>query len=269
MPPLHRYLGNPVLSFIGRLFFRVPIGDFHCGMRAVRRSRYEDLNLHTLGMEYASEMIVSAALRDFRIAEVPTTLSPDGRSRPPHLRTWRDGWRHLRFLLLYSPRWLFLYPGAALTLIGLALMLWLLPDERKVGSVGLDVQTLVYAGGAVIVGYQAVLFSVLARSFAVSEGLLPPSRRWHGLLRRIRLETGLLAGVALLLVGLGVATWAFVDWANSGYGHLDPASSLRRAIPAMCALALGSETLLASFLISLLNLRRRGPAVAPQPAGDG
>jgi len=173
MPFLHRRLGNPLLSGLGRLFFKSPCHDFHCGMRAFRKDAYERMGLRTTGMEFASEMVVKATLLRLRITEVRATLSPDGRSRPPHLRTWHDGWRYLRFLLLYSPRWLFLYPGLVLMLAGVLAGGWLLSGPRKVGSVQLDVHTLLYAAMAVLVGFQAVAFAVFTKIFAVSEGLLP------------------------------------------------------------------------------------------------
>ena len=180
MPPLHRYLGNPVLTLIGRLFFGSPSGDFHCGIRAFRRDIVSRLNLRTTGMEFASEMVVKATLHTLRIAEVPATLSPDGRHRPPHLRSWRDGWRHLRFMLLFSPRWLFLYPGLTLMVVGLAALVLLVPGMVFVGNVGLGVHTMLYAATAILVGFQAVLFSTLTRVFAMSTGLLPETGRGAG-----------------------------------------------------------------------------------------
>ena len=173
MPPLHKYLGNPVLSFVGRVFFPSPARDFHCGIRAFSKEAFEKMDLHTTGMEFASEMVVKASLLGIPIAEVPTTLKPDGRSRAPHLRTWPDGWRHLRFLMLYSPRWLFLYPGFLLTLIGLLGTLWLLPHAQRVGDVRFDVNTLVYATACLLLGFHTVLFAVSAKVFAVTTGLLP------------------------------------------------------------------------------------------------
>ena len=179
MPPLHRYLGNPVLTTIGRVFFRSPCGDFHCGLRGFRPGCRFSLDLQSPGMEFASEMVVKATLRRLHIAEVPTTLSPDGRSRPPHLRSWRDGWRHLRFLLLFSPRWLFLLPGAALFIVGLAMMIWLLPGPRRVGSVTLDIHTLFYAALAVVVGFHSMLFWVFTKVYGMREGIVPPDPRFQ------------------------------------------------------------------------------------------
>ncbi len=264
MPPLHRYLGNPVLSFLGRTFFGSRVGDFHCGLRAFRRDRILELDLHTLGMEFASEMVVKAALHRLDVREVATTLAPDGRSRAPHLRTWSDGWRHLRFLLLYTPRWLYLYPGALLMAAGLAVMLWLLPNARAVGGIGFDVQTLLYGAGAVIVGYQAILFAVLSKVFAMTEGLLPRDGRWQWLLRHVKLETGLAAGTALVLAGLVGLAVSFSRWSAVSFGPLDPTHSLRATIPTVCALVLGVETMFASFLFSLLGIRRR-ESVVPLP----
>jgi len=180
MPPLHRYLGNPVLSGIGRLFFSSPVGDFHCGLRGFNRQSILRLGLATEGMEFASEMVVRATVAGLRIAEVPATLSPDGRSRAPHLRSFRDGWRHLRFLMLFSPRWVFLYPGAVLMLLGIASMLWLLPGPRRIGSIGLDVNTLIYSSAAIVCGFQAVVFAVFAKVFAINAVLLPDDARISG-----------------------------------------------------------------------------------------
>ncbi|MGC9198757.1 MAG: glycosyltransferase family 2 protein [Acidobacteriaceae bacterium] len=257
MPPLHRYLGNPVLSFLGRRFFHAPIGDFHCGIRAFSKDAYNRLGVRTTGMEFASEMVVKSALLGQKIVEVPTTLKKDGRSRPPHLRTWRDGWRHLRFLLLYSPRWLFLYPGLALMLVGLALMAWLLPASRPLGHVNLGVDTLAYISAAVLVGFQLVFFAVAAKVFAISEGLLPEDEGFQRWFHYITLETGLLVGALLVLCGIGIALSSVLSWAHTGYGHLQPVQMMRRTLPAMLCLMLGTEVCFASFFLSLLGLRRR------------
>jgi len=208
MPPLHRYFGNPALTRLGRLFFRSPVGDFYCGMRGFRKDAYERMGLRTTGMEFATEMVVKSTLLDLRIAEVPTTLSPDGRSRPPHLRTWRDGWRTLRFFLLYSPRWLFLYPGMALMVVGSLLGLWLLPAQRTVGSVTFDVHTMVYAAAFVLLGFQAIAFAVFTKFFAISEGLLPPDRTLDKLFQYITLEVGIAVGTLLTIAGLATSDYA-------------------------------------------------------------
>ena len=257
MPPLHRYLGNPVLSFLGRLLFRAPIGDFHCGIRAFRRDSYDALDLRTTGMEFASEMVVKASLLGQRIAEVPTTLQKDGRSRPPHLQTWRDGWRHLRFLLMYSPRWLFLAPGLLLMLAGSALTAWLLPSERPLGHVNLGVDTLAYAAAAILLGFQLVFFGVAAKVFATTEGLLPEDVKFNRWFRYITLETGLLVGALLLLTGIGIAVSSVVGWAHAGYGPMPPVTMMRHTLPSMLCLMLGAEVCFASFFLSLLGLRRR------------
>lgn len=257
MPALHRYLGNPVLSFLGRLFFRSSIGDFHCGLRAFDRDAIVRLDLRTTGMEFASEMVVKAELSGLAVSEVPTRLRPDGRSGPAHLRSWRDGWRHLRFLLLYSPRWLFLYPGIALTLAGLALMGWLLPGPKTVGGVVLDAQTLLYAGGAVVLGHQAVLFAVFAKVFAVTAGLLPGNPRLDRALRRFTVEGGLLAGAGLVLAGVAGTVLAVAQWGSRDFGPLDFSTSMRVIVPALVALMLGAETVLASFFLGVLGVQRR------------
>jgi hypothetical protein len=253
MPFLHRYLGNPVLSGLGRLFFHSPCADFHCGMRAFRKAQVERMDLRSTGMEFASEMVVKAGLLGMKVAEVPTTLSPDGRSRPPHLRTWRDGWRHLRFLLMYSPRWLFLYPGAALIVLGLVGCALLLPGPRGI----FDVHTLLYTFVAIALGFQLVAFAVFAKVFAISEGLLPDDPQITRALRYVTLETGLLVGVLLTLFGIGGSVLAVSDWGVQNFGALDPSRMLRLVLPAAFALMLGVEIICASFFLSILGLRRR------------
>jgi glycosyltransferase involved in cell wall biosynthesis len=256
MPTLHRYIGNPVLTFLGRRFFHSESRDFHCGIRGFRRSKVLELKLRTTGMEFASEMVVKATINRLAITEVPTTLSPDGRTRSPHLRTWRDGWRHLRFLLLYSPRWLFLYPGIALMAFGVALGIALLPGPIRIGGVGLDVNALIYAMVAVLAGFQAVTFAVFARSFAFTEGLLPSSPGIERAFRLITLERGLIAGFLLLLVGLGFTIYAVVNWGSQGFGALNVSDAIRIVIPGATATVLGFEVVLASFFLSILGLGR-------------
>jgi hypothetical protein len=257
MPPLHKYLGNPVLTGLGRLFFRSPVGDFHCGLRGFSKSALVKLDLHTTGMEFASEMVVKATLHRMRITEVPTTLSPDGRSRAPHLRSWRDGWRHLRFLLLYSPRWLFLYPGALLMLLGLAVGLWLLPGPRNIGGVTIDVHTMLYAALAIVIGFQAIVFAIFTKVFAISEGLLPDDPRLQRVFRYITLEVGLIVGSLLLLVGLAGSVYAYVNWGEHSFGPLNTSRTMRIVIPSVTSLTLGCQTVLSSFFLSILGLRRR------------
>ena len=257
MPPLHKYLGNPVLTGIGRLLFRSPCRDFHCGLRGFSKEAALKMDLRTPGMEFASEMVVKATLNKLRIIEVPTTLSPDGRSRQPHLRSWRDGWRHLRFLLLYSPRWLFFYPGVLLMLVGLAVGLWLLPGPRAVGSVTFDVHTLLYAAAAVLTGFQAVNFAVFTKIFGVTSGLLPPDAKLDKAFKYVTLESGIVAGVVLFLTGLGLSIFAVSDWGAHSFGALDPTRILRLVIPAVSAMMLGSEIVLSSFFLSVLGLTKR------------
>ena len=256
MPPLHKYLGNPVLTGIGRLFFRSPCGDFHCGLRGFSKAAIQRLDLRTRGMEFASETVVKASLHGLRITEVPTTLSVDGRNRPPHLRSWRDGWRHLRFLLLYSPRWLFLYPGLLLMLIGTGVSGWLLVGPRVVDGITLDVHTFLYAAMAIVMGYQTVIFAIFTKVFAITEGLLPEDPRLKTLFRYIRLETGILAGALLLATGIGLSMYALSFWSSTSFGPLDPSRTLRLVIPAVTAIALGLQTVLSSFFLSILGLER-------------
>jgi len=269
MPPLHRYLGNPVLSIIGRVFFKVPARDFHCGLRAFRRKSIQSLDLQTTGMEFASEMVVKASLMGLRITEVPTTLSPDGRSRAPHLRTWRDGWRHLRFLLLYSPRWLFLYPGILATLVGLAATAWLLPSARTVGALRFDVDTLTYAVGLTLMGAHICVFAVCAKVFGISEGLLPPDPGFSRLFRYLNLETGIMAGLMLFFMGLGSMGYSLQVWYHTGFGILDATRMLRITLPSAGLLMLGVEAIFGSFFLSLLGLaRHRATPPAPQETDE-
>src|SRR5882672_7621038 len=227
MPPLHRYLGNPVLTGIGRVFFKSPAGDFHCGLRGFRREAVLGLDLRTTGMEFASEMVVKSTLHKLRITEVPTALQPDGRSRAPHLRSWSDGWRHLRFLLLYSPRWLFLYPGILLIAFGLIAGTLLLQGPVFVGSIAFDAQTLLYAAAAVILGFQAVAFSVFTKVFAISEGLLPEDPKLTFSQIKVNLEKGLILGVSLVLTDLVCSAYSVWTWKRASFGMLDSAHTLR------------------------------------------
>src|ERR1700760_294023 len=221
MPPLHRYLGTPVLSFIGRLFFHSKIGDFHCGLRGFRRDSAIALGLQATGMEFASEMVVKATLARQKVTEVPTPLARDGRSRPPHLRSWRDGWRHLRFLLLFSPRWLFFYPGLVLLLLGLGFGIAVLPGPLDVGGVSLDVDTLVACGAAVDIGFQAILFWLFTQVYAGSEGFLPTEPRVQTLLGKLSLERGLLTGAAVGVAGLVGLIFSLIYWQGHSFGHLN------------------------------------------------
>ena len=254
MPFLHRYLGNPVLTGIGNLFFASSCGDFHCGMRAFRKDSFQRMGIRSTGMEFASEMVVKASLLRMKVTEIPTTLSPDGRSRPPHLRTWRDGWRHLRFMLMYSPRWLFLYPGTFLILLGLAGCAWLLPGPRFVHGIGFDVHTLLYAFVSVLMGFQLCAFAVFTKVFAISEGLLPEDPRLNRAFRFVTLEKGLAAGGLLVVLGIGGSIFAVSGWAKESFGALDAEHILRIVMPSVFALTLGVQIICSSFFLSILGL---------------
>lgn len=256
MPPLHRYLGNPVLSTIGRLFFGSPVGDFHCGLRGFERGAMRRLELRAPGMEFASEMVVKATVQGLRMAEVPTTLSPDGRSRPPHLRSWRDGWRHLRFLLVFCPRWLFLYPGAGLFLAGLLAMALLLPGPVRVAGLTFDVHTLLYASGAMIMGFQAVQFWVFARIYGAQEGVVPEDRRLSALLARVGLEPALIVAGLLVVLGLALGIAAVAIWGAERFGPLSGMGAMRVAIASVTAMVLGLQLAFGAFFVSLLWMMR-------------
>jgi glycosyltransferase involved in cell wall biosynthesis len=257
MPALHKYVGNPILSGIGRMFFRSPCNDFHCGLRGFSKVAYERMGLRTTGMEFATEMIVKASLLQMSACEVPTSLSPDGRNRAPHLRTWRDGWRHLRFLLLYNPRWLFYYPGLVLMLLGTAVGAWLLPGPQRIGRIVFDVHTLLYATVAILLGFQAIAFAVFTKLFVISEGLHPPFTRLGSVARFMSLEAGLSIGAILTAIGLAGSIYAMHIWSSVNFGPLDVAKTLRLAIPASLFLTLGVQSIFFSFFLSVLRLRRQ------------
>jgi glycosyltransferase involved in cell wall biosynthesis len=254
MPWSHRWLGNPVLSSINKMFFHAPVGDTHCGLRAFTKDAYEKMRLRATGMEFASEMVIKASLKGMRITEVPVVLRPDGRSRPPHLRTWRDGWRHLRFMLLFSPRWLFLYPGLALLVVGLGLSALLIAGPLRIGGVRLDIHTMLVAGFLALLGYQLVLFAVFTKMFAIREGFHPPHPALQTLLRYVTLEVGLLAGALMALGGLVALVLAVTSWQSVGFGNLNPSTTMREVIPAVVLLSLGTQTIFASFFISILSI---------------
>ena len=257
MPWKNRWIGTPALSAIGKIFFQCPVGDFNCGLRAFSKESFRRMNLRTTGMEFASEMIIKATLLKMKIAEVPTTLSPDGRSRAPHLRPWRDGWRHLRFMLLCSPRWLFLYPGFLMALTGLMSCFWLLPGPKAFFNVTLDIHTLFYAAIGVLVGFQALLFALFSKTFAMTEGLLPPDRKMEGFFRWFHLELWLAIGGLLVAAGFGGAVYSVTFWGEHGFGVLSPSEVMRMAIPSGLALALGFQIVLSGFFLSLLRMARK------------
>jgi glycosyltransferase involved in cell wall biosynthesis len=257
MPRANRYFGNPLLTFIGRLLYGCPVGDIYCGLRGFRRQAIVDLDLRARGMEFAVEMAVKASLAGLNIDEVPTTLSPDGRNHPPHLRPWRDGWRTLTLLLLYNPRWMFLYPGLVLMAIGTISGTLLIIGPRSVGGVTFAFHTLVYSGFALLMGFQSVLFSILAKKFAIEEGLLPERVKLGRYPRWFSLERGVISGTIVFLLGLFGSVYAVVDWGARSFGNLDPELTLRIVIPSVTAMFLGVQMVFASFFLSVLGLRRQ------------
>ncbi len=257
MPWKNRYLGNPILSRIGRLLFRVPAKDLHCGLRGLRKEAFKQMDLRTTGMEYASEMVIKATLLGLKICEVPTTLSKDGRSRPPHLRPWRDGWRHLRFMLLFSPRWLFMVPGALLLIVSLGVFAWLLPGPRRVGSVTLDIHTLAFAAAGMLLGYLAVLQGVVIRIFGAREGLLPTKTIFWALRKYPVLEIGATTGILMVLSGLVLGVWSLLRWQQFGFGRLDPSRMMRFVTGSVLLLLLGGITFLFSLTMGFLMLPTR------------
>lgn len=265
MPNLHKYLGNPVLSFVGRLFFKADVGDFHCGLRGFRRDSILALKPTTAGMEFASEVVVKAYLGGLRIAEVPTTLKKDGRSRPPHLRSWRDGWRHLRFLLIYSPRWLFLYPGVVAFVAGMGATIVLSISPITIVGAVFDVGSMVYVSALTVIGYQAVLFSILTKIYAEHEGFLPSSERFKAIAHGLTVERGLLMGLILFILGFAFAVVQLSRWSGQGFGELDASQSLRIAIPAALGLMLGFQTMMFGMFSGILKI---ATTVAP-PTIDG
>ena len=268
MPWHHRYLGNPVLSAVGRRFFRTTIGDFHCGLRGFSRSAILLLNLRTIGMEFASEMVVKATLANFDVREVPTTLAKDGRSRPPHLRSFRDGWRHLRFLLLFSPRWLFLYPGIALLWLGLVVGAILLPGPLRLGTVSFDIHTFLIAALCIIVGLQSISFAIIGRRFASRYGFIPRSDTYDRLLEALTLERILLVAVVLMVMGFGALVLGVGQWAARDFGHLNASRSMRPVILATTALVSGFQLMMSGFMSSMINIPIYERRIADTPTPD-
>jgi glycosyltransferase involved in cell wall biosynthesis len=257
MPFLHRYLGNPGLSAVGKLFFHSNCNDFYCGLRGFRRDSIRDLKLISLGMEFAHEMVVKSTLFGLKVVEVPTTLKPDGRGRAPHLRTWRDGWRTLRFLLLYSPKWLFFYPGVFLMCAGLAVNLWLLPGPQRVGQVNFDLHTMLYAAMAILIGFECLTFAAYTKIFAMAQGLLPEDARLSNMFRVFTLERGLILGLILFAAGIAVSIGAVVHWRSAHFGNLNFDETMRLVIPGAVSCVLGAQMILSSFFMGILGLARR------------
>jgi glycosyltransferase involved in cell wall biosynthesis len=257
MPFLHKYLGNPVLSFLGRLFFNINIGDFHCGLRGFPKEAFYAMNLKTEGMEFASEMIVKSKLNGLKITEVPIILYPDGRNRKPHLKTWPDGWRHLRFLTLYSPNWLFLYPAIVLMLIGFISSMLLVFNPIIIQGIMFDIHTLMYTSSLILIGFQFLVFYGLTKIYAVENGLLPKSNRYKRLFRYINLEKGLVIGVLMLILGLVLSYYGLSVWKESNFGALKPSDTFRVIIPAVFTILLGIQIILFSLFFSILGLKSK------------
>lgn len=255
MPWKNRWLGNPVLSLIGRVFFKCPARDFHCGLRGFTKEAYRKMELKTTGMEFASEMVIKATLKSLRITEVPITLHPDGRSRPPHLKPWRDGWRHLRFMLIYSPRWLFLVPGLVLGVMGGGVGVVLTLAPIHLGHIVLSTGTLAVAGASVVVGVQLVAFAFFTKVFAIGEGLLPQDPKFSRVFRAFTLEKGICLGLAILAVGLGLLLHAAWIWKQAGYGMLSYGENMRRLIPAVTLIMVAVQICFSSFFLSVLGLK--------------
>ncbi len=254
MPWKHRWLGNPVLTFIGRFLFNCPAHDFHCGLRALTKDAFLAMDLRTSGMEFASEMVIKASLRGMTIAEVPITLHPDGRSRAPHLRSWRDGWRHLRFMMLFSPRWLLFYPGLAALVVGGGFFLRLLAGPIRVSHVYFDLNTLEIAGLVFLFGYQAILFACFARIFAFTRGFLPANHSLSRAFGFFTLEKGLVGGGLVLVAGFVVILFALIGWADAGFGNLDPLDTTRTVIAGRTLASVGAQTILFSLIFSYLGV---------------
>ncbi len=257
MPWKHRWIGNPILSGLGKLFFRAPVDDFHCGLRAFRREAILELDLKTTGMEYASEMVVKASLRGLRVAQVPITLRPDQRNRPPHLRSWRDGWRHLRFMLIYTPTWLFLIPGGAITFVNALAFAILLPGPVVMGRITFDVNTLLAVGAMLLLGFQILGLGVFIKTYAVTSGFLPGTDRWKKLPVSRPVEMGIVLGALIFLVGGGWLALAFWQWQQVGFGPMSSSASLRMVIPSVIALVLGGQAMFYGFALAVLGVHQR------------
>lgn len=256
MPFMHRYIGNPVLSFVGRLFFRINIGDFHCGQRGFSKQAYEQLQLRTTGMEFASEMIVKAALLKMKIVETPVVLYPDKRNQPSHLRPWRDGWRHLRFLLLYSPYWLFMVPGIVLMLLGIIGSVTLIAGPIHIGEKKLDIHTLMYTAGFVLLGFQFISFYIFTKLYTATHGLIPNQQKFlQRFSKYFKLERGIVLGLLLFAAGLYLNIKSFLYWKHTGFGNLDPVKVLRWVIPSVTLLLLGVQLIISCFYLSILSIQ--------------
>ena len=251
MPPLHRYLGNPVLSFIGRVLYHSNIKDFHCGLRGYNKESIQKLNLHTTGMEYASEMVVQATLHKLKICEVPTTLKKDGRDRPPHLRSWSDGWRHLTFLLMHAPQWLFLIPGLILWTLGLVFSSIIIISPIVIGEIKFSINSLLYGATANIIGFQMILFYVLTKKYATKTRFIPTTNEK---LSKLTMNKGIFVGVLLFVLGVIGSIIAVVLWSKTGFGELIPENMLRLTIPTLILMVNGIQLMFSSFFLGILDI---------------
>lgn len=257
MPWLHRWIGNPILTGIGKVLFKATVDDFHCGIRAFKRETILNLNLRTTGMEFASEMVVRSTLEKVKISQVPVTLRPDGRSRPPHLRSWRDGWRHLRFLLLYSPKWLFLIPGLLLSLIGFVGLVLLTLSPLKIGHVIFDTNTMLICSMVFLLGIQVLVFYAYVKAYAISAGLLPNDDFLQKLLGKGTVEYGLLGGLFFVILGMGVLLYAFLSWSSGGFNSISYPDSLRVIVPAVTSIILGMQFIFAGFGLAIIGIKHK------------
>lgn len=257
MPPLHRYLGNPVLSGIGRILYRSDIGDFHCGLRGFRKKSIESLHLITTGMEFASEMVVKSTINHLRITEVPTTLSPDGRNRAPHLRSWHDGWRHLKFLLIYCPKWLFLYPGIFLTILGLIILCTLSIGPIHIHDITLDIHTMLYGAMFTILGVQIIATALFTQTYATNSGMMPAENNKSKILSKFTLEKGLVIGSIMIALGIIGSILAVRVWGTHAFGPLIPSQTMRLTIPSVTLLILGLQFIFSSFFLHILNIKHK------------
>jgi len=257
MPWKHRWIGNPVLSGLGKLFFASQVEDFHCGLRAFRKDAVLSLDLRTTGMEFASEMVIKAELQGLKIGQIPITLRCDQRSCSPHLRSFRDGWRHLRFMLLYSPKWLFIVPGAILFLMGLIGSIILLPKPLTIfAGITLDLNTLLVSSTTMLVGFQIFSFGIFTKAYAVSNGLLPGREHWFKLINGKSVEIGIIIGFIIILVGVATLGYAVMGWKIANFGQISYQESLRKVIPAIICIGLGIQTVVSGFVLAILGLKR-------------
>ena len=257
MPPLHKYLGNPVLSTIGRILYKSPIKDFHCGLRGYNRESILSLNLHTTGMEYASEMVVQATLHKLKICEVPTTLKKDGRDRPPHLKSWSDGWRHLTFLLMHAPNWLFLYPGILFFIIGIIFStIIIIINPIIIGTIRFDINTLLYFTISTIVGFQLIIFYLLTKKYAAITKFIPVTKFDTHILK-FTMNKGIFIGAILILIGIISSIISIIIWQNSGYGDLDASKMLRLTMPILTTFVCGIQLMFSSFFLGILEIKTK------------